>query len=125
MPLTATVGQALGFPVKDSGNLTLSTSQALSSSATTHIAVDVSSGNVLAVSIKKFGTITNDCTLTLQLSHDGGTNFFDFKTYANAAITATNGIYDSIPGVKATHARFLLSAGTMTGANGFNTRMYM
>lgn len=119
MTFNASSGQQAALPV-NSGTGTLSgDSQALSSSATTHIAWDVTGVPEIAVTMLRFGTLTADCSLTLQISIDGGTNFRDYKTYANAAINVPAGLADVVR-VKATHARFVLNPGSMTGPNGLN-----
>ena len=99
-------------------------SQSLSQSAVTHTGVALQSGaQMLAISAAKFGTLTNDCTLELHVSIDGGSNYRIYKTYTNAQMQAANGIYDCMF-VHGTHYRFYLNVGTMTGANGMNVRGY-
>lgn len=120
MPFTASAAQQAALPT-NFGNGVITTQQALSSSATTHAAVDITGVAGIGVHVKKFGTPTADCSLILQVSMDGS-NFLDYKTYGNAAITGANGLYDFVQ-VKAIQARFQLVPGTMTGANGFNTRL--
>lgn len=124
MPITASAGQQAAIPTTDSGSRTLSSSYPLSSSALTHTAIDISTTNLFSVSVSKFGTLTGDCTLDLQVSIDGGSNYRTFKTYTNAQIAAANGILDTIT-AKGTHARFVLAPGTMTGSNGVNCRFYV
>lgn len=120
MPFTASAGQQAATPINN-GVGALSSSQPLSSSATTHAGWDITGVGAIGVSIKKFGTLTGDCTLSLQISFDGST-FLTFKNYTNAQIADANGIADFVQ-VKALQARFVLTLGTLTGSNGVTTRL--
>lgn len=119
--ITLTSPQVAGQPIIN-GRRNLEANNSLSSFATTHTAIDVSQTDLIAVQVMKFGTLTGDCTLRLEASMDNGTNFRQVKAWTNAQIADANGIYESIQ-LHATHARFVLTPGTMTGANGVNTRM--
>ena len=120
MTITASTAQQGGTPVNN-GVGTITTNQPLSQSTLTHPAVDITGVLGIGIHIKKFGTPTADCSMILQISIDGS-NYLDYKTYTNAQITGANGMYDFVQ-VKALQARFTLVPGTMTGSNGFNTRM--
>ncbi len=119
MPFTASAGQQAALPTNN-GNGTLTTATSLTNSAVTGALSDITGVLGLGVHIKKFGTLTGDCSATLQISVDGS-NYLDFKTYTNAQIALTNGFYDFVQ-VKAVGARIVLTPGTMTGANGLNTK---
>lgn len=119
---SASAAQLANQSVQVGGTPTLTVQTSLSSSATVQTGVVLNS-QLLAVQIGRFGTLTNDCSLELQLSMDGGSNYRTFKTYSNAQINTSQGVYDVLT-VKGTHWRFILNAGTMTGANGLNVRGY-
>ena len=116
----ASTAQQAALPVNN-GTGTLSSSQSLSSSATTHAAWDITGVGAIGVSFKKFGTLTGDCTLSLQITYDGST-FLTYKNYTNAQMADANGTADWVQ-VKALQARFVLTPGTMTGANGVACRL--
>jgi len=118
--MTLTAPQFVGLPIIN-GMRTLSTNQPLSSAALTHTAVDVSSTDLITVSILKFGTLTGDCSLRLEASVDGGSNYRQVKDYTNAQIADAEGLIETIQ-LKATNVRAYLIPGTMTGANGVNVR---
>ena len=121
MTITASSAQISATPTKDGGPQVASTTTSLSSAATTHTAVDISSTNLIAFTAVKFGTVVSE-TLTLQISVDGGLNFRDFKTYTFAQISVANGAY-FIEQVKGTHARLLLANGQ--AGIGFNVRFFI
>lgn len=78
----------------------------------------------MGLSITKFGTVTNDCTIDMQVSLDGGTNYRFFKTFANAEIVLSTGFATRMD-VDFSHVRFVLTPGTLaSGSNGFNVRIY-
>ena len=93
----------------------------MSSVATTHTAIDISSTNLIAITATKFGVVASE-TLTLQISVDGGTNFRDYKTYTFAQISVANGAY-FLEQVKGTHARLVL-ANPQVGI-GFTVRFFV
>lgn len=117
--VTITNPQQAGTPIIN-GLRTLTPEDTLSNAATFGVVRDCSSTDLISVHIKKFGTPSADCTLRLQISLDGS-NYLDFKTYTNADITGADGKGDTIQ-VKAVGIRAVLTAGTMTGANGFKVR---
>lgn len=109
--------QTLGQPIVNGQNV-LSTQHALSSSVLTHTGLALTS-NLITVQSRFFGTLTNDCSLDIEVSIDGGTNYVKFASFTNAEIKTL--IAKTIQ-VKATHVRAVLIPGTMTGANGVNVR---
>lgn len=119
--LTPTTGQQLATPTIDGGQRVLSSNVPISQSAAVTTGIDISSTNLISFTATRFGTLTSDCSLVLQLSIDGGLNYRDHKTYANAEINIANGM-SRTEQIKGTHIRFLLIPGTMTGANGLNVR---
>lgn len=121
MPITASSAQIAAAPIIDGGPKAQSASYSLSSVATTHAAIDISSTNLIALSVVRFGTLASE-SLTLQVSFDGGTNFRDYKTYATASFNIANGLYDVLT-IKGTHARFVLSNGQ--AGSGVNVRLFV
>ena len=114
-----TFPQTLGQPIVNGQNV-LSTQHALSSSALTHVALALTC-NMVAVQVRRLGTLTNDCSIDIEVSVDGGTNYNKFVSLTNAEINTGPGIV-RVYTVKATHIRAVLIPGTMTGANGVNVR---
>ena len=119
--MTLTAPQIVGLPIIN-GQRVLSTQYPLSLSALTHTSIAVSTTDLITVALLKFGTLTGDCSLRLEASVDGGTNFRQVKEYSNAQIADAEGLIDTIQ-LKATHVRAYLIPGTMTGANGVNFRV--
>lgn len=121
MTITASTAQVAGTGTIDSGPKVQSVNVSLSSAGVTHTAVDISSTNLIALTMTRFGTLVSE-TLTLQISIDGGTNFRDFKTYTFAELNVANGIY-RIEQVKGTHARLSLS--NPQAGSGLNCRFFV
>lgn len=117
-----TAPQIAAIPVID-GRGVLTSQSSLSSGAVTHVGWSLAEVNLASFSVTKFGTITNDCSLQLEVSVDAGVTYRLYKSYTNAQIANTTGVILTEQ-VKGTHVRFTLLPGTMTGANGFNVRMY-
>lgn len=109
---------------RDGGAWVLLPQFAVSQGGVTHSAWAIGGTNLITLSFLRFGTLTADCTLTLQISLDGGISFRDFKTYPNAFFNVANGAV-AVEQVKGTHARFTLNPGTMTGSNGVNVRPFV
>jgi len=120
MAITASTAQVAAQPTQVGGTPTLSAQFSLTSSATTHAGVALAS-QLVGFQSRPFGALTGDCSLQLQVSIDGGTNYSIFKTYTNAQIVSSSGLHDTVS-LKGTHWRFVLLPGTMTGANGVNVR---
>lgn len=121
MTFTASAGSIAAIPVNSGAGSLSGASLALSSSAPTHAAWDVTGVPEITITMTRFGTLTGDCSLTLQISIDGGLNYRDYKVYSNAQINVAAG-FAVTERVKATNARMVLTPGTMTGANGLNVR---
>ena len=113
--------QLFGTPIINGPNVYTSLG-ALSTSALTTSAIDITQSNLVSFTFTKFGSVTSDCTITMQLSIDGGTNYRDFQTFTNAQITSANGNAYTLQ-VKGTNIHFTLNPGTLTGGNGFNVKI--
>lgn len=120
MTITASSAQVASTPTQVGGTPALSAQFSLTSSALTHTGVALVS-QLVGFQSRPFGTLTGDCSLQLQVSVDGGTNYSTFKTYTNAQIANNTGLHDTVS-LKGTHWRFALLPGTMTGGNGINVR---
>lgn len=111
--------QTLGQPIVNGQNV-LSPTHALSTSALTHAGLALTC-NLISVQVRRFGTLTGDCSLDIEVSVDGGTNYSKFVSLTNSEINTSPGLVKTYT-VKATHIRAVLTPGTMTGANGVNVR---
>jgi hypothetical protein len=111
----------LGQPIVNGQNV-LSSNHSLTSASPTHTGIPVSS-NLIAFSVSKFGTLTGDCTVDIEVSIDNGVNYRKTGySFTNAELAISNGTVKALQ-IKGTHVRFLLLPGTMTGANGINARI--
>lgn len=121
MTITASTLQQEATPTRDGGAQVQSSNFSLSSAGVTHTAVDISSTNLIALGMTRFGTLNAE-TLTLQISFDGGTTFRDFKTYTLAQLNVADGLYDVVT-VKGTHARLRLA--NAQAGSGLNCRFFV
>ena len=124
MPITASTAQLSAQPVQASPQSTTVTATGLliSGASIGPSVVQQATADEILFVIQPQGTLTGDCTVTVQVSHNGS-NYGIFKTFTNAQIVAQPGYAETLKIGVGNYFRVQFVAGTTTGGgNGVNVR---
>lgn len=123
MPFTASSGQVAATPTQTTPPSTTVVSSGLLISGATFGAAQVATADEITFVGIGSGTLSNDCTLQVQVSVNGGTNYGVAHTFTNAQLTAADGYAATVKVGLGNTFRVRFVPGTTTGAgNGVTTR---